>query len=332
MKTERVDWIDCAKGIGMILVIISHTFTGANSTEQFLRGILFSFHMPLFFILSCMTFRFSGDDAEFVRKTRCAFRHLCVPALFIYLVNIIIEICISYQFIDWKWFWIGKLKILVYSSGTDVHTGGTVIPAFGMMWFTVVLFTGRSLFDYLHLKLKPAWFAAAVFLLTLAGVLIGERKPLLLSFDIAMSVMLFFYFGDRLKRTVLRKSTAACITAFALWLSTFLLIYYGSHDYLELAARRYPVFPICYFTAVSGTMFIIYLCRLAEDLSWIRPVIYIGRYSLYLYGVHAMDYLYKFAWNRTNNGLINGMIRVCLDYIAAMVLIKAVQFCHCRKI
>lgn len=42
---QRIDWIDFAKGITILLVIIGHNVSGP------LRGAIFSFHMPLFFIL-----------------------------------------------------------------------------------------------------------------------------------------------------------------------------------------------------------------------------------------------------------------------------------------
>lgn len=75
-KVKRVEWIDCAKGIAMILVIFGHTVLNWGSPlEQVLRGIIFSFHMPLFFILSCVTFQFSTDNSQFIKKTEKAFRH-----------------------------------------------------------------------------------------------------------------------------------------------------------------------------------------------------------------------------------------------------------------
>lgn len=46
LKKERVDWIDVAKGIGMILVIMGHTIQ-----LDVVRPI-YAFHMPLFFFLS----------------------------------------------------------------------------------------------------------------------------------------------------------------------------------------------------------------------------------------------------------------------------------------
>lgn len=43
----RENWVDIAKGIGIILVVMGH----ANCPE-IPHGIIYSFHMPLFFFLS----------------------------------------------------------------------------------------------------------------------------------------------------------------------------------------------------------------------------------------------------------------------------------------
>ena len=45
--TKRIEWIDIAKGIGIILVVIGHI-----SQIEVLNDIIYSFHMPLFFIIS----------------------------------------------------------------------------------------------------------------------------------------------------------------------------------------------------------------------------------------------------------------------------------------
>ncbi|WP_019026669.1 acyltransferase family protein [Colwellia piezophila] len=61
---KRTDWVDYAKGIGIILVVYGHVArglfdAGINIPESFYRlsdSIIYSFHMPLFFFLSGMFF------------------------------------------------------------------------------------------------------------------------------------------------------------------------------------------------------------------------------------------------------------------------------------
>ena len=52
--SRRIEWIDTAKGIGILLVIIAHVCNigGAFAPVSLL---IYSFHMPLFFILSGYT-------------------------------------------------------------------------------------------------------------------------------------------------------------------------------------------------------------------------------------------------------------------------------------
>ena len=51
MKDNRIEWVDEAKGIGIILVMLGHCYLNWNFCFWF-----YSFHMPLFFILSGYTF------------------------------------------------------------------------------------------------------------------------------------------------------------------------------------------------------------------------------------------------------------------------------------
>lgn len=87
-KCVRVKWIDYAKGITMLLVIIGHTIS-----DDLIRGMIFSFHMPLFFMLSCVTYRFSLDKGELKAKTRKSFMHLIIPVISIFLI------CLVYRFL-----------------------------------------------------------------------------------------------------------------------------------------------------------------------------------------------------------------------------------------
>ena len=49
--SKRINYIDLAKGIAILCVIIGHTFS-AYDQGNILVQFIYSFHMPLFFILS----------------------------------------------------------------------------------------------------------------------------------------------------------------------------------------------------------------------------------------------------------------------------------------
>ena len=60
-KTTYLPWLDTAKGIGIILVIIGHSMFPMHT-------LIDSFHMPLFFVLSGLTFSAKSTFRSFVAK------------------------------------------------------------------------------------------------------------------------------------------------------------------------------------------------------------------------------------------------------------------------
>lgn len=46
MKEERIEWVDIAKGLGVICVVMGHIF----QSQMLAHKIIYLFHMPLFFI------------------------------------------------------------------------------------------------------------------------------------------------------------------------------------------------------------------------------------------------------------------------------------------
>lgn len=61
---NRIDWVDISKGLGIILVIIGHcVYLGG-----LIHNWIFSFHMPLFFILSGIFIRKIKLNS-FIKKT-----------------------------------------------------------------------------------------------------------------------------------------------------------------------------------------------------------------------------------------------------------------------
>ena len=90
MNNKRVLWIDCAKGIGILSVILGHTVLSIGPDyDKMIRGIIFSFHMPLFFILSAAVVGTSRNEAEFLKKAERSFQHLILPALYIYVLRLL---------------------------------------------------------------------------------------------------------------------------------------------------------------------------------------------------------------------------------------------------
>ena len=90
VKTGRVQWIDFAKGIAILATILGHT-ADVGKTGSDVRALIFSFHMPLFFILSILTYRCSNSLEEYKMKQKKAAKHLLVPAVVVFAIATVIE-------------------------------------------------------------------------------------------------------------------------------------------------------------------------------------------------------------------------------------------------
>lgn len=54
LNVKRIEWIDVCKGLGIFLVFIGHT--NVSQLSRTLYDWIYSFHMPLFYMLSGLVF------------------------------------------------------------------------------------------------------------------------------------------------------------------------------------------------------------------------------------------------------------------------------------
>lgn len=329
-QKQRIEWIDLAKGITILLVIVGHTVS-EGFWEQIVRGIIFSFHMPLFFILSCATYRTSNTWLEFTKKFKKSAKYLLFPALVTFSLEVLIQ-CIK----EIKLYNLGldflknKLFTLVFASGVSTPYNGFDVAGLGIAWFFFALLIGRTTFDYIQLSVKED---SKLFLFScmigMVGVLYGKIQWMPFSMDVALASMPFFYFGHCMQYMNLTESPLKKLGFwFAIWIGTLALTFTGSWTYMELAVRRYPLFPVCYITAIAGTMAIVelsvFLCKFKKLMS---GFICIGKNSIYLLCIHIMDGYMKFIWGGEENQWILSVRRIMFDLIlfgVTMLIRKAI--------
>lgn len=84
--TGKKLWIDIAKAITIILVIVGHTVSG------YPNSVIFSFRMFLFFFLSAWTTRFSKSLSDFTAQLKKGVFHLLLPALIAFALEYVFAI------------------------------------------------------------------------------------------------------------------------------------------------------------------------------------------------------------------------------------------------
>lgn len=148
MEKKRIYYLDIAKGIGVFLMILGHVPDLSIPARQFIT----SFHMPLFFILSGMIIRATGEETrEMGAVVRRKLRSIAVP----YAVFSVLSLCVEL-------FCISVLKIGEWSIFSE-HLFATVcLCGASVFWFLPALFFGELIFLGVRKKTSGAACGIAV--------------------------------------------------------------------------------------------------------------------------------------------------------------------------
>lgn len=144
---KRLDYLDMAKGLGMILVLIGHLqgdsiFTFSPYIQP-LCVYIFSFHMPMFFIITGILLAIKGDELKpFKDIAKRRFRGIMIPYYwfsFFYILVVVVALIkgeVAYQTL---------LVNLWY-----------ILSGYGMnvLWFLPALYLGELLFIILKRKIR----------------------------------------------------------------------------------------------------------------------------------------------------------------------------------
>ncbi len=150
----RIRYIDIAKGIGILLVVLGHN--DMNAYHPLLHRFIYAFHMPLFFFLSGIFFNPERDFKTLFKKR---FNGLIKPLIFIILLIYGISVFFGKMSFATAG---GRLLKSLYMTGPYLN--------WVQLWFLPLLFL-VNLYAYLFYKLtaplKNDWIRRGILLITL---------------------------------------------------------------------------------------------------------------------------------------------------------------------
>ena len=281
MSNCRIKWLDVVKGFAIILVILGHS--GISTTNKFIYVWIYSFHMPLFFILSGYVFSIKKYESyiEFLIKK---IKTLIIP----YLVFQLLQMTVQYM----------------YNAILHLHEERTVLDhILGLLlqirdsryasglWFLTCLFIIENIF-YFFLKHSKAKYDIYIAVVTIACVgciynyFIGLNLPWY--FDLVCISLPFFAFGYFLKQCTLLDKFA----------KNQFMLFFVAHFILLATNYRITGLPVDMYYNQFGNYILFYLSGFTGSLSFIllfktinrSNVIleYIGKNSLIYYVLHQV--------------------------------------------
>lgn len=188
-KKPRDEAIDALKGIGILLVLTAHSLGGG------LGRFAYSFHMPLFFIVSGLFIAGcpAKGRAEFgswwLDRMRKDFRRLLWPAILTLAVIFLVS-CLAFA-LDGTY--LKSPKALVWDP--DPHRMFAKLHRIGNFWFLFALFLGRQYFFLLRQAVRNRLLPVLCVALGWLAVPLGKWAPAPPVIFVAFSALPFIWAG-----------------------------------------------------------------------------------------------------------------------------------------
>lgn len=139
-KSGRIEYIDLLKGIAIILMIVGHTF----KTQNVLFRIIYSFHMPLFAIISGYFFK----KRDFKERINGIMQRMFMPYIYTWMAIILIymvkNICLGNKLFTNL---LGIILNVMFASATNINIMGIEASHCGPVWFLIALGIAMLVFN-----------------------------------------------------------------------------------------------------------------------------------------------------------------------------------------
>jgi len=273
---KRLVWIDIAKGIGILSVVLYHT--GFLPFQKQFLPLITSYMLPLFCVVGGYVFAHQRDCGKFVIKK---IQSLVVP----YLVFGII----SYVF----WF------ILIHISNYQIiqtDAGGQFIQFLlgknlifnGPLWFLIAFFSANVIYNviypYAHNKSAFKQVGFAFFLWLISYFMNPSKMHYVYSFDLVLCMASILLLGDTIRnnweKIVQKKIIMICLP--------FFFVFSLKNGVVDMYGRIYGNLILFWCNAIVGSFIILFLSLLIAKKTMIIAKIleYLGKRSLLVLVTH----------------------------------------------
>jgi len=264
--SKRIEYLDIAKGIGILLVVLGHN--DFEVISLFVQRLIYSFHMPLFFFLSGYFISTAVQFFDFVKKR---FNALLKP--FFFTIFLIYFTSVSFEKMGFNMAITRTVKSL-YGSGHYLD--------WVQLWFLPHLFA-VSLYAFLFItlvsRLRNRWITWGILLATLAIAvpflnvfypfplsILGKDYELFglpFSLDLVLATGFFFILGNEVRQITSEKTFDNWLLLAGTGAVVLILNILFPYE-IDFNIRLYESFLVNTAEAILGILFILALSRQIE--------------------------------------------------------------------
>lgn len=305
---ERLNYIDTAKGILMILVVLGHVLINANSIGTVLFKIIYAFHMPAFFIISGILFNTEKWKKRLLKEFVVSrAKHILVPYLFFEIVGLIFHQIV----------YMGN-KPSIANSVLGIFTINCNV---GADWFLITYFIAMILYfccekygnKYVRIILLVIAFG---FVFSINGNT-TEHIPIVIGR--CLIGYAFIYIGHAMKKYFLESNVVLVILSLIILCISAII---NPRVELYFCIVSNPIFFL--IGSISGTYFILNFSKLIQN----KITNYIGQNTIPILGTHQniLDLLvWLFGYVTTIKYFVFTLIIVFIG--EAIILLVANRIC-----
>ncbi len=303
----RIGYVDTARFLGIFLVYHGHVVERmmylGNVAAAHQYKFIYSFHMPLFFVLSGLIAKDWAREEPVGRFVRSRFTSRVIPLLVFNLLLALISLAHKPDFPPFPLetaadYWNATVMTLTQLTIFNIPT-----------WFLMCLVSVEIIhFIAFRFLRDAAWrIGAAILVFYAIGYVLNRRFDLFAPGDLGKPNWWIMYeaipmYAFYLAGILVRRHGFLAGAARPLWLALAALaaiaLVYATYDLnrgpfrlnidavviLAAAHGHWLWFPV---TALSGSAAILFLAKLAEPVAWMR---YLGRNALILMGLNGVVY------------------------------------------
>jgi fucose 4-O-acetylase-like acetyltransferase len=214
---EKINWIDNLKTIGILAVILGHIASPLGS-------FIYSWHMPLFFMLAGFFIKFDLSLKEFIFKD---FKRLMIPYFIFAMVGLIMEVLKRVALHRDSLDYIHELKgIFIWMDMSSLINSYAFV-----LWFLPALFFARVFLVFIHKYITNLFIQfLVIFVLFCSSFYIN----LPLAMDNAFNAVLFVFIGSKFFSLYQKKKVLYVLPFF-----TIILYFYFGIPNLDIATKNY---------------------------------------------------------------------------------------------
>ncbi len=282
----REKWIDNAKGIAIICIMVGHLSGFSVGPLDF--SFVYGFHLVVFFILSGYTLKKNSLNKEYINKK---FSRLMIPYFITCLVILLLDVCnkciisndISIETITKSVS--NDIVRSFFASGTITNFGNIELGTrIGAIWFLPGLFFAIIFFQIILNKYDDILKrGAASIIVGLIGFVTAKFIWLPFSIQSGMMAVFFIWIGYEIKnQNVLeRLKWTYYVGAMIIFWGGYLLGFSG----VSFVTANAADIVISILVGICGSIIVYFM---SIHMNWSRLINYMGKISLYILCAHIV--------------------------------------------